>query len=329
MNEIFYSLDNIERNLYIIFQTMDMVTRNKIVELKGSENYNLSCNFMIDYITFLFISLSKMCTLYSGRVDMMYHPDGDNLLATRECQTDSAQGLWQRLGFTIGVTTDNTTTSALTQILRCGKYFNPARLVYLRVPVPSKAKSMLRPLSPTNHRLNSCLHHPQRRAKASKEGKRVTFSKEGFSPSMLVSETDVAMAQAKQQAKRKGNWKGSKTPPRQVVEEIPVIGSSCTWRDAELDHFRVKVHRDVDVRKLILDKFWRFDHLEYYEECSLSSFLSDELIVGKERVMRVVGGGFNERGDRQSYPELVAGGLSIFAGDFLIAAGGPQVESIP
>jgi len=97
----------------------------------------------------------------------------------------------------------------------------------------------------------------------------VAFSKEGFSPSIAEKKTDVAMAKAKQQAKRKSNWRGPKTPSRQEQEKIPVIGSSCTWRDAELDHLKVKVQRDVDVRELIPEKFWRFEHLTYYKECTL------------------------------------------------------------
>jgi hypothetical protein len=85
--------------------------------------------------------------------------------------------------------------------------------------------------------------------------------------------TDVAMAKAKQQAKRKANYRGSKTPPKQEEQKIPIIGSSCTWRDAELDHLRVKVRRDVDVREFILDKFFEFDHLEEYDECTPPSRL--------------------------------------------------------
>ena len=78
------------------------------------------------------------------------------------------------------------------------------------------------------------------------------------------------MAKAKQQAKRKGNWRGPKTPPRQEEEErVPIIGSSCTWRDKELDHLKVKVMMGVDVREMIPEKFFGFDHLVDYNECIL------------------------------------------------------------
>jgi hypothetical protein len=141
---------------------------------------------------------------------------------------------------------------------------------------------MLTPLSPTNCRLNSCLSHPQKPTKPSKKGKHVAFSKEGFPPS-TGDTTDVAMAQAKQQAKRKGKLMAQKTPPRQEDEKIPVVGSSCTWRDAELDHLKVKVQRDVDVRELIPEKFWRFEHLKYLKNV-LSLNLFDVLMVGKDEL---------------------------------------------
>jgi len=78
------------------------------------------------------------------------------------------------------------------------------------------------------------------------------------------------MAKAKQQAKRKGNWRGPKTPPRQEEEErVPIIGSSCTWRDKELDHLKVKVVMGVDAREMIPEKFFGFGHLVDYNECIL------------------------------------------------------------
>jgi len=75
------------------------------------------------------------------------------------------------------------------------------------------------------------------------------------------------MAKARQQAKRKGKWREQRTP-RLKEPKTPVIGSSCTWRDAELDHFKVKVERDVDVREMIPDKCFNFDHLQNYKDCT-------------------------------------------------------------
>ena len=70
----------------------------------------------------------------------------------------------------------------------------------------------------------------------------MAFSKEGFPPS-IGDTTDLAMANAKQQAKRKGKWRAQKTPPKQEETKIPVIGSSCTWGDEELDYLKVKVQK--------------------------------------------------------------------------------------
>lgn len=76
---------------------------------------------------------------------------------------------------------------------------------------------------------------------------------------------DIAMAKERQ-AKRKGRRRAQRTPQPKEPEQ-PVIGSSCTWRGAELDHFKVKVKRDVNVRRMIPDRFFNFDHLKDYKEC--------------------------------------------------------------
>jgi hypothetical protein len=77
------------------------------------------------------------------------------------------------------------------------------------------------------------------------------------------------MDKAKQQAEKKVNWREQKTPPIQEELKAPVIGSSCTWRDAELESLKVTVVRDVDVREMIPEKFFNFSHLEEYEQCIL------------------------------------------------------------
>ena len=106
----------------------------------------------------------------------------------------------------------------------------------------------------------------------------------------------LAMEKAKQQTKRKGNWRGPKTPTKsRKKDQIPVIGSSCTWRDAELQHFNVRVVQDVDVRgTMIPDKFWRFDGLKYYNECTAPPCLSLSLsvCVWFGEGVRVLGGPF-------------------------------------
>lgn len=69
----------------------------------------------------------------------------------------------------------------------------------------------------------------------------------------------VALAQAKVHANRPGRRKNK--------EEIDVIGSSCPWRQTQLDAFKVDVERDVAVRDMIPDRFFRFDHLAKYSAC--------------------------------------------------------------
>jgi hypothetical protein len=84
------------------------------------------------------------------------------------------------------------------------------------------------------------------------------------------------MAKAKQQAKRKGRRREQRTPqPKEP--DIAVIGSSCTWKDAELDHFKVTVVRDVDVCKMIPERFFNFDQLEDYKECTFASLDSADV----------------------------------------------------
>ena len=78
------------------------------------------------------------------------------------------------------------------------------------------------------------------------------------------------MTKARQQARRKGKWREKRTPQpkeQEEEEEVPVIGSSCTWRDAELEQFKVRVKRDVDVREMIPEKYFDFDHLPDYIDC--------------------------------------------------------------
>lgn len=76
----------------------------------------------------------------------------------------------------------------------------------------------------------------------------------------------VALEKSKQHAKRPGRT-AQRTPQRPKKKEIPVIGSSCTWKSDELDHLKVIIERDVDVRTMIPERFFRFDHLEEYPEC--------------------------------------------------------------
>ena len=77
----------------------------------------------------------------------------------------------------------------------------------------------------------------------------------------------IALAKSRQHAKRSSQKTRFKTPQREDTEEVPVIGSSCTWKSDELDRFNVKIESGVDVRTMIPEKFFRFDHFERYPKC--------------------------------------------------------------
>jgi hypothetical protein len=131
---------------------------------------------------------------------------------------------------------------------------------------------MLKPLSNTSYRLNSCNINNDKtfNSKSSKQtGKRVAFSEEGTSPDESI---DKAMAKAKQKSTRKRKQSEKTTTPQPKEPDISVIGSSCTWGDTELESYMVTVERDVNVRKMIPEKFFKFDHLKNYKDCPLLSW---------------------------------------------------------
>jgi hypothetical protein len=58
--------------------------------------------------------------------------------------------------------------------------------------------------------------------------------------------------------------------PQPRAKPQPVIGSSCTWKRAELEHFNVGTVREVDVKSMIPERFFDFGHLEKYAQCTHS-----------------------------------------------------------
>lgn len=48
---------------------------------------------------------------------------------------------------------------------------------------------------------------------------------------------------------------------------MSIIENSCTWRDVELDHLKVRVVKNVDVREMIPGEVLGFEHLVDYGEC--------------------------------------------------------------
>lgn len=78
----------------------------------------------------------------------------------------------------------------------------------------------------------------------------------------------IAMARSKVHAKRPGRTRERTPQNRGKRNEVAVIGSSCTWKRDELDCFKVRMERDVDVRRMIPEKFFEFGHLVDYDECN-------------------------------------------------------------
>src|SRR5438876_6292561 len=102
---------------------------------------------------------------------------------------------------------------------------------------------MLRDITSTSTRLNTPIVPCCRR-------KRVKFTEEGTF--LLEWRLTVAMAAEKKQKKRlKGK---QQTPKKQKVQEKPVIGSSSTWKEEELERFKVQRGGEVDVKSLIPEK---------------------------------------------------------------------------
>jgi hypothetical protein len=79
----------------------------------------------------------------------------------------------------------------------------------------------------------------------------------------------LVMAKAKQRAEEQEaeDRTRDKTPQKVEKEEVLVIGSSCTWKREDLDHFGVVIEKDIDVRRMIPARFFSFEHLEEYTQC--------------------------------------------------------------
>src|SRR5436190_22100057 len=78
------------------------------------------------------------------------------------------------------------------------------------------------------------------------------------------------MAKVKVHAKKVSSKSSRTATTPQPNSEDPIIGSSCTWNDDQLDQFRVILHRDVDVIEMIPKQFFDFSNLGTYEKCRCS-----------------------------------------------------------
>jgi hypothetical protein len=64
--------------------------------------------------------------------------------------------------------------------------------------------------------------------------------------------------------------RNARKPPRTPVpkaEKIKAVGSGSSWREPELDRFRVTVRRGVDVKAMIPDEYFDFSKFEEYNSC--------------------------------------------------------------
>jgi len=86
------------------------------------------------------------------------------------------------------------------------------------------------------------------------------------------------MAGEKRQ-KKQAKLVGASTPKRTQRTEKPIIGSSSTWNDDQLDLFKVMVAGDVDVRRMIPEKWFDYGTLENYQSSASSLFIQLTLVA--------------------------------------------------
>jgi hypothetical protein len=91
-----------------------------------------------------------------------------------------------------------------------------------------------------------------------------------FTPSLITDR--AAMANGKSR-KRKRPLDAMTTP--EPVPQTLTIGSSCTWGSDELEHMKVTIRRDVDVHEMIPARFFNFENLADYNDCTSSAFIVD------------------------------------------------------
>lgn len=109
-----------------------------------------------------------------------------------------------------------------------------------------------------------CIRH--KGTKKTKTEKRVTFDAKGIAYSLEVLMT--AMEAGKQH--KAGIYPEPRTPSKPKEPERPLIGSSSTWRNDQLDRFMVE-QRVLDVKKMIPEKWFDFRQFDNYQACSIFS----------------------------------------------------------
>jgi hypothetical protein len=134
---------------------------------------------------------------------------------------------------------------------------------------------MLRDIT-TNGGINTaiypCTRHHDKLQNPKGNKRRVQFDAEGmvsFGNRLLMK----AMAGEKKQ-KKIATLKGPKTPKKVKKAERFVIGSSSTWREEQLDRFKVRSGGQVAVVEIIPEKWFDFRGLEHYQSGLFNSVMT-------------------------------------------------------
>jgi len=92
------------------------------------------------------------------------------------------------------------------------------------------------------------------------------------------------MAGEKRQ-KKQAKLAGASTPKRTQRPEKPVIGSSSTWNDDQLDLFKVTEAEEVDIKRMIPEKWFDYGTLENYQYSTSSLF--SQLTLARDNLLSV------------------------------------------
>ena len=74
----------------------------------------------------------------------------------------------------------------------------------------------------------------------------------------------VAMLKAEEQEQQRLSQTSTPKPQKTAKDKTETVGSSCTWRQEELDRFAVTVKSNIDPKAMIPPKFWNFNQYEHY-----------------------------------------------------------------
>ena len=140
---------------------------------------------------------------------------------------------------------------------------------------------MLRDITTTSAQLNSsvvpCFRQTLDKVPTTKRSKRrVRFDAEGTSPTSAAVPRDtrpprferelIAAMESEKRQKKKGVMGGATTPQKKKTRRLekPVIGSSSTWKEEQLDLYKV-VAREAVVQDMIPAKWFEFSRLAEYQ----------------------------------------------------------------